>query len=87
MNEHDDAYVDAMLRVNMQANTRSVTLRLLLVLEKRMVKNNIWGNHLKHSLYNCRVLKIHCVPQSGKFMIKSKYPFFSILSLGVFVYF
>jgi len=25
MNEHDDAYVDAMLRVNMQANTRSVT--------------------------------------------------------------
>ena len=26
MNEHDDAYVDAMLMVNMQANTRSVTL-------------------------------------------------------------
>ena len=25
MNEHDDAYVDAMLMVNMQANTRSVT--------------------------------------------------------------
>ena len=25
MNEHDDAYVDAMLIVNMQANTRSVT--------------------------------------------------------------
>ena len=24
MNEHDDAYVDAMLMVNMQANTRSV---------------------------------------------------------------
>jgi len=28
MNEHDDAYVDAMLMVNMQANTRSVTLLL-----------------------------------------------------------
>ena len=26
MNKHDDAYVDAMLMVNMQANTRSVTL-------------------------------------------------------------
>ena len=26
MNEHDDAYVDAMLMVNMQANTRSVTV-------------------------------------------------------------
>ena len=26
MNEHDDAYVNAMLMVNMQANTRSVTL-------------------------------------------------------------
>ena len=25
MNEHDDAYVDAMLMINMQANTRSVT--------------------------------------------------------------
>jgi len=25
MNDHDDAYVDAMLMVNMQANTRSVT--------------------------------------------------------------
>jgi len=25
MNEHDDAYVDAMLMVNMQANTMSVT--------------------------------------------------------------
>ena len=25
MNEHDDAYVDAMLMVNMQANTKSVT--------------------------------------------------------------
>jgi hypothetical protein len=25
MNEHDDAYVDAMFRINMQANTRSVT--------------------------------------------------------------
>ena len=25
MNEHDDACVDAMLMVNMQANTRSVT--------------------------------------------------------------
>jgi len=28
MNEHDDAYVDAMLMVNMQANTRSVTRRV-----------------------------------------------------------
>jgi len=26
MNEHDDAYVDAMLIVHMQANTRSVTI-------------------------------------------------------------
>jgi len=26
MSDHDDAYVDAMLMVNMQANTRSVTL-------------------------------------------------------------
>jgi len=25
MSDHDDAYVDAMLMVNMQANTRSVT--------------------------------------------------------------
>ena len=25
MNEHDDAYVEAMLMVNMQANTRTVT--------------------------------------------------------------
>ena len=25
MNEHDDAYVDAMLMIDMQANTRSVT--------------------------------------------------------------
>jgi len=25
MNDHNDAYVDAMLMVNMQANTRSVT--------------------------------------------------------------
>jgi len=29
MNEHDDAYVDAMLMVNMQANTRSVTAPIL----------------------------------------------------------
>jgi len=28
MNEHDDAYVDAMFMVNMQANTRSVTLKI-----------------------------------------------------------
>ena len=28
MSDHDDAYVDAMLMVNMQANTRSVTLPL-----------------------------------------------------------
>ena len=28
MNEHDDAYVDAMLMVNMQANARSVTERV-----------------------------------------------------------
>jgi len=27
MNENDNAYVDAMLMVNMQANTRSVTHR------------------------------------------------------------
>ena len=26
MSDHDDAHVDAMLMVNMQANTRSVTL-------------------------------------------------------------
>ena len=26
MSDHDDAYVDAMLIVNMQANTRSVTI-------------------------------------------------------------
>jgi len=25
MSDHDDAYIDAMLMVNMQANTRSVT--------------------------------------------------------------
>jgi len=29
MNEHDGAYVDAMLMVNMQANTRSVTSNLM----------------------------------------------------------
>jgi len=29
MNEHDNAYVDAMLMVNMQANTRSVTGELV----------------------------------------------------------
>ena len=29
MNEHDDAYVNAMLMVNMQANTRSVTLWII----------------------------------------------------------
>jgi len=28
MSEYDDAYVDAMLMVNMQANTRSVTLNV-----------------------------------------------------------
>ena len=28
MNEHDDAYVNAMLMVNMQANTRSVTINV-----------------------------------------------------------
>ena len=28
MSDHDDAYVDAMLMVNMQANTRSVTTSL-----------------------------------------------------------
>jgi len=28
MGDHDDAYVDSMLMVNMQANTRSVTLML-----------------------------------------------------------
>jgi len=26
MSDHDNAYVDAMLKANMQANTRSVTL-------------------------------------------------------------
>jgi len=34
MSDHDDAYVDATLMVNMQANTRSVTfiiLRFLLI--------------------------------------------------------
>jgi len=30
MNEHDNAYVDAMHMVNMQANTRSVTQTLFL---------------------------------------------------------
>jgi len=30
MNEHDDAYVDAMLMVDMQANTRSVTVLTLM---------------------------------------------------------
>jgi len=29
MNEHDNAYVDVILMVNMQANTRSVTARVL----------------------------------------------------------
>jgi len=29
MNEYDDAYVDAMLMVDMQANTRSVTIFIL----------------------------------------------------------
>jgi len=33
MNEHDDAYVDAMLMVNMQANTRSVTIIIIIIIK------------------------------------------------------
>jgi len=31
MNEHDYAYVDAMLMVDMQANTRSVTIHVVII--------------------------------------------------------
>ena len=46
MNEHDDAYVDAMLMVNMQANTRSVTDDYLL------------SNHLYNPLIIVRTVTI-----------------------------
>ena len=39
MNEHDDAYVDAMLMVNMQANTRSVTALPLTKISSRDLKD------------------------------------------------
>jgi len=41
MNEHDDAYVDAMLMVNMQANTRSVTLHVF-----SLCKSDMWAYFL-----------------------------------------
>jgi len=37
MNEHDDAYVDAMLMVNMQANTRSVTFGDWKIFKKKTI--------------------------------------------------
>ena len=36
MNEHDDAYVGAMLMVNMQANTRSVTRTVVMRMKSQM---------------------------------------------------
>jgi len=39
MNEHDDAYVDAMLMVDMQANTRSVTALPLTKISSRDLKD------------------------------------------------
>ena len=46
MNEHDDTYVDAMLMVNMQANTRSVTIMIFIesIVEgvKGQRKSGVW---------------------------------------------
>jgi len=39
MSEYDDAYVDAMLVVNMQANTRSVTALPLTKISSRDLKD------------------------------------------------
>ena len=39
MSDHDDAYVDAMLMVNMQANTRSVTALPLTKISSRDLKD------------------------------------------------
>jgi len=39
MNEHDDAYVDSMLMVNVQANTRSVTALPLTKISSRDLKD------------------------------------------------
>ena len=39
MNKHDDAYVDAMLMVDMQANTRSVTALPLTKISTRDLKD------------------------------------------------
>ena len=55
MNEHDDAYVDAMLMVNMQANTRSVTAlppykNLVRRFERRTIFNRMRGKLLVNSL-------------------------------------
>ena len=44
MSDHDDAYVDAMLMVNMQANTKSVTY---LLSTKRLIRTNMIQDYHK----------------------------------------
>jgi len=41
MSDHDDAYVDAMLVVNMQANTRSVT-KLMAIFSEEEERSKTW---------------------------------------------
>ena len=55
MSDYDDAYVDAMLMVNMQANTRSVTAlppykNLILRFERRTIFHRMRGKLLVNSL-------------------------------------
>jgi len=55
MSDHDDAYVDAMLMVNMQANTRSVTAlppykNLVPRFERRTIFHRMRGKLLVNSL-------------------------------------
>jgi len=55
MSDHDDAYVNAMLMVNMQANTRSVTAlptykNLIPRFERRTIFHRMRGKLLVNSL-------------------------------------
>ena len=58
MSDHDDAYVDAMLMGNMQANTRSVTLILLGRPFLYTAKANIYI--VSGHIFNLPTGKVHC---------------------------
>jgi len=81
MNEHDDAYVDAMLMVNMQDNTRSVTPTITCEIGQQLFLNvfcdlgssvNIMSKVIYENLLGCVLLpaftRLHMADQTIQFL-------------------